>query len=105
LQGSGFRRTALNDGEDGGVGADAEGKREDGDRGGARGFPKHSEAEAQILYEVLNPIYTSFVTAFLLGLLDTSQVESSATVRFGLRHPLRNEFLSFSFEMVSQLVV
>src|SRR5437016_11741172 len=53
----------------------------------------------------MNPIYPSRVPAFLLGLLDTIQVESCAAVCLFLRHPLRDVFLDFSFEVVAQLVV
>src|SRR5207249_1881598 len=57
------------------------------------------------LHEVLNPIHAASVAAFLFGLLDTFQVESCAAVRLFLRHPLRDIFLGFSFEVVAQLVV
>src|SRR5437016_8262797 len=63
------------------------------------------QAVVQILYEILNPVYATGVAAFLFGLLDTFQVESCAAVRLFLRHPLRDIFLGFSFEVVAQLVV
>jgi hypothetical protein len=52
-----------------------------------------------------NPIYASRVPAFLFGLHDTVQIDSRAAVRLFLRHPLRDVFLGFSFEVVAQLVV
>src|SRR6266566_6675794 len=68
-------------------------------------FAQHAQAEAQILNEILNPIYASRVAAFLFGLLDTAQLEARAAVRLFVRHPLRHVFLGFSFEVVAQLVV
>src|SRR5437016_5156024 len=59
----------------------------------------------QDLHYGLNPVYATGVAAFLFGLLDTFQVESYAAVRLFLRHPLRDIFLGFSFEVVAQLVV
>src|SRR2546429_4832582 len=50
-------------------------------------------------------IYTSRVAALLFGLLDTAQVEARTAVRLFLRHPLRDVFLGFSFEVLAQLVV
>src|SRR5436309_1688180 len=91
--------------EDGGVRADTEGQGEDGDGGEAGGLAQHPQAVVQILYEILNPVYATGVAAFLFGLLDTFQVESCAAVRLFLRHPLRDIFLGFSFEVVAQLVV
>src|SRR5437762_13300160 len=41
----------------------------------------------------------------LFGLLDTTQVEARTAVRLSLRHPLRDVFLGFSFEVLAQLVV
>src|SRR5205823_11345352 len=61
--------------------------------------------KAQILNEILNPIYPSRIAAFLFGLLHTSQVESRTAVRFFLRHPLCDVFLDFSFEVVAQLFI
>src|SRR5207244_10022115 len=59
----------------------------------------------QILNEVLNPIHSSGVAALLLGLLDTAQVEPRAAARLCLRHPLRNVFFGFSFEVLAQLII
>src|SRR5205823_14141025 len=66
---------------------------------------QHSQAEAQILNEVLNPIYAAGLAAFLFGLLDTAQIEPCTAVRLFLRHPLCDIFLGFSFEVVAHLVV
>src|SRR5256884_638044 len=64
-----------------------------------------AQAEAQILSEILNPIYSAGVAAFLFGLLDTAQVDSRAPVRLFLRHPFCYVFVGFSFEVVAQLVI
>jgi len=69
------------------------------------GFAQHAQAEAQILNEILNPIYAARVATFLFGLLNTAQIDSRAAVRLFLRHPLRHVFLGFSFEVIAQLVV
>ena len=47
-----------------GVGADAEGEGEDGDGGEAGGFAQHAQAVAQILHEILNPVYAACIAAF-----------------------------------------
>src|SRR5207237_6723486 len=70
-----------------------------------RGFAQRTRPKAQILNEILDPIYTSRVAALLFGLLDTAQVEARTAVRLFLRHPLRDVFLGFSFEVLAQLVV
>src|SRR5439155_12211728 len=85
--------------------ANAKREGENRDASESWGFAQHAQAEAHILNEILNPIYASRVAAFLFGLLDTAQVEPRATVCLFLRHPLRHVFLSFSFEVVAQLVV
>src|SRR5213082_2956486 len=76
-------------------GPDAQGKREHNSSREARRFPQHAQTKAQILNEVLNPVYAAGVAAFLFGLLDTTQVESRAAVRFFLRHPLSDVLLRF----------
>src|SRR5207302_11363704 len=78
---------------------------EHSNRGKAEILAQHSQSKAQILNEVLNPVHAARVPAFLLGLLDTTQVESRAAVRLFLRHPLCDVFLGFSFEVVAQFVV
>src|SRR5205809_7837842 len=62
------------------------------------GFAQHAQAEAQILNEILNPIYAARVATFLFGLLNTAQIDSRAAVRLLLRHPLRHVFLGFRSE-------
>src|SRR5947199_2046982 len=58
-----------------------------------------------MLNEVLIAIYPSSVAGFLFGLLDTIRIDSRATPRFLLRHPLRYVSLGFPFQVVAQLVV
>src|SRR5438034_1965573 len=65
--------------------ANAKREGENRDASESWGFAQHAQAEAQILNEILNPLYASRVTAFLFGLLDALQVESRAAVRFFLR--------------------
>ncbi len=43
------QKHGVDDGEDGGVGADAEGEREHGDGGEAGGLAQHAEGEADVL--------------------------------------------------------
>src|SRR5205807_2684893 len=90
---------------DSGVCADAEGKSQDCGGGESERFAQYAQAEAQILNEILNPIYAARLAAFLFGLLNTTQVEARTAVRLFLRHPLRDVFLGFPFEVVAQLVV
>ena len=83
------KKCSINQAEDGGVRSDAE-REGDDCHGRERGrFAQYSHCEAQILNEVLNPIYAAGVAALLFGLLDTAQVDSRAAVRLLLRHPLR----------------
>jgi len=81
--------------EDCGRCANAKREGENRDASESWGFAQHAQAEAQILNEILNPIYAAGVAAFLFGLLDTTQVESRAAVRFFLRHPLSDVLLRF----------
>src|SRR5690348_682052 len=99
-----LKQHVLDYGEDGAVRTYADRQRENGNGGEARGLAEHAQTQAQIACEVLNPVHAARVPAFLLGLLDTAQVESRAAVRLFLRYPLRYIFLGFSFEVVAQLV-
>jgi hypothetical protein len=85
------------------VGPNSKRESQDCHSGEAGRLAQRAETKAQILTEVLNPIYTSRVPASLFGLLGTAQVESCAATRFFLRHPLRHAFFGFSFEVIAQL--
>src|SRR5215472_10280847 len=87
------------------VGADAEGESQDCNAREARRFAQHAQTEAQILSEVMNPIYTAHISALLFYLFHTTQVEPRATSRFFRRHPFCDVFLGCSFEVVAQLGV
>src|SRR5436305_5460412 len=54
----------------------------------SRVLPQHTQPVAQILNQVLNPVYFARIAAFLFGLLDSVQVETSAPPRFLGCHPL-----------------
>src|SRR5205823_851637 len=82
-----------------------QGEREHNSSREARRLAQYSQTKMHVLYEILNPVYAACVAAFLLGLLDTAQLEARAAVRLFLRHPLRDIFLGFSFEVVAQLVI
>src|SRR5438874_11334281 len=103
--GQGLQHHRINECENRRGGSDAQGKREHNSSREARRFAQYAQTKAQILNEILNPIYAACVAAFLFGLLDPAQVESRAAVRLPLRHPLRDVFLGFSFEVLAQLVV
>src|SRR5437016_3809506 len=64
----------------------------------SRVLPQHAQPVAQILNQVLNPVYFARIAAFLFGLLDSVQVETSAPPRFLGCHPFSHVFLGFSFE-------
>src|SRR5215472_5100610 len=87
------------------VGSDAERKRQNSDRCEARRLAQHAETKAQIPNEVVNPIYTAGVAAFLFGLLDTAQVQPCAPPRFLACHPFCDVSLGCSFEVVTQFVI
>src|SRR5207244_10742769 len=55
----GAQEHGVDEAEDGGVRADTEGQGEDGDGGEAGGLAQHHQAEVQILYELLNPVYAT----------------------------------------------
>src|SRR6266704_3538161 len=103
--GQGLQHHRINECENRRGGSDAQGKREHNSSREARRFAQYAQTKAQILNEILNPIYASRVATFLFGLLDTAQIDSRAAVRLLLRHPLRNVFFGFSFEVVPQLVI
>jgi hypothetical protein len=76
-----LEQRGVNGGENRRVRADAEGEGKHGDGGEAGGFAQHAQTVAQILYEVLSPVYFARVAAFLFGLLGPAQVESRAARR------------------------
>jgi hypothetical protein len=85
--------------------ADAEREGQDSNDCEPRGFAQRTRPVAQLLYEVLNPVHSARVAAFLFGLLDTVQVDSRAVVRLFLPHALRFVFFGFSFELVTETSV
>ena len=60
---------AVDDAEDGGVGADAERESEYGDDGESRRFSQHSQRVAKIAEEILEELHAALVAAFLFQLL------------------------------------
>src|SRR5437667_8522292 len=84
--------------------ANAKREGENRDASESWGFAQHAQAEAQILNEILNPIYAAGVAAFLFGLLDTAQVQSRTAVRHFLHHPLGDAFIDFTFEVIARLL-
>src|SRR5205823_14859875 len=80
----GSQEHGVDEAEDRGVGADAEGEGEHGDGGEAGGLAKHAQSVTQVLNEILNPIYVACVTILFFGLLDTTHIDSRSSVRFFL---------------------
>ena len=66
------KNKTIHQAEDRGVCADSERQCQHGDRCEPGRFPQCAQTKLQILYEVLNQIYTPRVAAFLFGLLDTT---------------------------------
>src|SRR6266480_6022528 len=93
--GQGLQHHRINECENRRGGSDAQGKREHNSSREAGRFAQYAQSEAQILNEVLNPIYTARVAALLFGLRDAAQVEPRAAVRLFLRHPLCDVLLGF----------
>src|SRR5205807_9941737 len=85
--------------------ANAKREGENRDASESWGFAQHPQTVSQILNEILNPVHTARVAAFLFGLLDTAQVEPRAAVRLLLRHASPPVFLGFPFEVIAQLVL
>src|SRR5258707_4243359 len=100
-----FDNPSVDTTEDGSVCTNPEGQRQDRDDRERAALCQHSQAVAQIQNQVLNPVNSAHVTAFLLYLFHATEVEPRMPVRLSLRHPLRHVFLGFSFEVVAQLVV
>jgi len=76
-----LEQRCVNGGENRRVRADAEGEGKHGDGGEAGGFAQHAQTVAQILYEVLNPVYFARVAAFLFGLRGAAPVLASSLLR------------------------
>ena len=70
-----FQQNSVNDAEDGGVGADAESKREDSQGSEARRLAQHAEGEAEILEQRVEERKATALAIDLAGLLDTAEVE------------------------------
>src|SRR5205823_13991365 len=103
--GQGLQHHRINECENRRGGSDAQAKREHNSSREARRFAQYAQTKAQIMNEILNPIYAACVAAFLFGLLDTAQVESRTAVRLFGSHAFCNVFGGSSFEVVAQLVV
>src|SRR5690348_3198665 len=75
----------VENGEDGGVGADAEGEGEDGDCREARGLAQHAEAEAQILREAFDEADAAGLAALFLDAFEAAEFEARAAESFRAR--------------------
>jgi len=72
----------VDHGENGGIGADAQGEGEHRDGDEAWGFPQHAEAEAYILGERLKESHTARFAAFFFRSLDSAELHPRAAHRF-----------------------
>src|SRR5690348_3966799 len=95
----------VENGEDGGVGADAEGEGEDGDCREARGLAQHAEAEAQILREAFDEADAAGLAALFLDAFEAAEFESRAAESFGARDAGAEEIFSVGVDVGAKLGV
>jgi hypothetical protein len=91
--------------ENRGVGADAEGEREDGDSGEARGFPQHAQGVADVPGRGFEEVHAARLAAFLFELIDSAEFETSAAASFQERQAGLNELFDLLVEVKAQFVV
>ena len=96
---------AVDDAEDGAVGADAEGQRQRDDDGEGGIGPQLPEGIAEILQGVLDETGASGFAAVFADLLVAAEGETGAAARFGFGKAGLPELLDFVVEVKAELVV
>ena len=95
----GAKKCRVDEAEDGGVGADAEGKGEDGDGGEARGFAQHAKGEAQILEQCVEEGQGAGFAVFFSGLLCSAEAEEGLAAGLGGSEAALEIFFDGEFEV------
>src|SRR5436309_4206839 len=78
----GAEENAVDEREDGGRGADAQGDGEDGDEGEGRGAPQRSEGDAHVAHQVFDGTDAAYVARFGAIALDAAKPDVCAAPRF-----------------------
>src|SRR5580704_3473086 len=98
--GDGAEHDAVDDGEDGGVGADAEGEGEYDDGGEERGFADAAEGEAEILDEVVEPGDGPDLARVFHHAGDVAEFAHSGVAGLLGRHAASDVVLRFDFDVI-----
>ena len=91
--------------EDRRIHTDTERQREDGHGSEAGRFAQHAQAVADILDEILHPIYPSHIPAFLLHLYEATDGTARCIAGFLWTHPRRQVFFDLLLQVKLQFVV
>src|SRR5215469_633313 len=91
--------------ENGGVGADTEGKSEYGDGRESRRFAQHTKGETNVLEQSFEEADAARVAEFFVDLVVRADGEAGAAPRFIERNTGCDKFFDLLFEMEAQLVV
>ena len=98
--GDGAEHDAVDDGEDGGVGADAEGEGEDDDGGEERGFADAAEGEAEILHEMVEPADGPDFARVFHDAGDVAEFSHGGVAGFFGGHAAGDVVLRFDFDVI-----
>src|SRR5579872_1870326 len=101
----GLQEYAINDRENRRVSGQTHSKRKDSDGSEARRFRQHAQPEANVLREILNPIYAARITTLFFALLHAADFEQRRAPRFLRRHAPRHIFFGFFFDVIPKFVV
>ena len=77
------KEDGIDDGEDGGVGADSEGEGKDSDDGKPGGFAQNADGVAQVLGQDLDGRYTSLFATLFRCNHDTAKLQSCLSLCLG----------------------
>src|SRR6185437_684643 len=99
------KQKGIENREDGGVGADAQGESEYGDGRKARRFAQSAEAVAQVLDDCVQPCAHALGANAFLGLLDAAQLDLCGAAGFYGRHAVGDVLFCFGFDVVCDFIV
>jgi hypothetical protein len=99
------KENCINQAEDGGVGADAEGEREDGGGSKARRFAQHAEGEAEVLEKRVEERKAASIAVFVFGLLRAAEADEGLAAGFGGREATLKIFFDGELQVGRDFVV
>ncbi len=100
----GSQKYRVDQAEDGGVRADAESQREDGDDGEGRRAAQQPQCIAEVGAKLVEQAQAERLAAFLRPGADTAELGAGAAARLRRRHPGPHEILRVAVEMELELV-